>query len=44
METLLVVPVFTIAVALFAVLILLHFVPMGLWIFCTCSRCKHFVV
>ena len=32
METLLVVPVFTIAVALFAVLILLHFVPMGLWI------------
>ena len=29
METLLVVPVFTIAVALFAVLILLHFVPMG---------------
>ena len=42
METLLVVPVFTIAVALFAVLILLC--TDGIMDFCTCSRCKHFVV
>lgn len=32
MEDLLMIPVFTIVAAIFAILVLLHFVPVGLWI------------
>ena len=32
MEELLMIPVFTIVTAIFAILVLLHFVPVGLWI------------
>ena len=32
MEELLMIPVFTIVAAIFAILVLLHFVPVGLWI------------
>ena len=39
MEDLLMIPVFTIVAAIFAILVLLHFVPVGLWISALAAGC-----